>query len=163
MSGSLRWALDGIMPRGSGTHFSAGDLVGSQANKAQDKTKTGEGGKASRWPWCHRLALGLCLLFVLLQYQLWWGTGGWYDLQAVEQRVTTQEAANAPLRDRNARLAAEVTDLKQGLDAIEERARSDMGMVRTDEQFFWVPGVAIEPALVEINAGLVAPMEEISE
>jgi cell division protein FtsB len=63
------------------------------------------------------------------------------------------------MRERNARLAAEVTDLKNGLDAIEERARSDMGMVRTDEQFFWVPGVAIEKELIGINAGLVAPQE----
>ncbi|MYL23248.1 cell division protein FtsB [Halomonas alkaliantarctica] len=115
------------------------------------------------WPFRKWLAVGLTLLLLLLQYQLWWGTGGWYDLQAVEARVATQEAINAPLRDRNARLAAEVTDLKQGLAAIEERARSDMGMVRADEQFFWVPGVAIEPELVEINAGLVAPVAELSE
>jgi cell division protein FtsB len=46
------------------------------------------------------------------------------------------------MRERNARLAAEVRDLKTGLDAVEERARSDMGMVRADEQFFWVPGVS---------------------
>ena len=80
-------------------------------------------------------------------------------MQNVEQRVAEQEAANVPMRERNARLAAEVTDLKTGLDAIEERARSDMGMVRTDEQFFWVPGVAIEAELIGINAGLVAPQE----
>ena len=76
-------------------------------------------------------------------------------LQIVEQRVTAQEEANLPMRERNARLAAEVTDLKTGLDAIEERARSDMGMVRSDEQFFWVPGVAITTELIGINAGLV--------
>ena len=92
----------------------------------------------------------------LLQYQLWLGNGGWKDLQEVEQRVAVQEADNVPMRERNARLAAEVTDLKTGLDAIEERARSDMGMVRTDEQFYWVPGVAIKNELVGINAGLVS-------
>ncbi|MEC9305534.1 MAG: cell division protein FtsB [Pseudomonadota bacterium] len=92
----------------------------------------------------------------LLQYQLWLGNGGWQDLQEVEQRVAVQEADNVPMRERNARLAAEVTDLKTGLDAIEERARSDMGMVRTDEQFYWVPGVAIKNELVGINAGLIS-------
>lgn len=122
------------------------------------------GNVTSGWPFRKWLALGLFLLLLLLQYQLWWGTGGWFDLQAVEKRVAAQEAENVPMRDRNARLAAEVTDLKQGLDAIEERARSDMGMVRADEQFFWVPGVAIEPQLIEINAGLVAPpTQKVSE
>ncbi|HBA00436.1 cell division protein FtsB [Halomonas sp. CnH100-B] len=105
----------------------------------------------------HKWLVGLLLAVLgLLQYQLWLGNGGWQDLQQVERRVAIQEAANDPLRERNARLAAEVTDLKTGLDAIEERARSDMGMVRTDEQFFWVPGVAIENELVGIHAGLVA-------
>ncbi|MFG6667203.1 cell division protein FtsB [Halomonas sp. HNIBRBA4712] len=103
----------------------------------------------------HRwLVIALLGVLGLLQYQLWLGSGGWQDLQRVEQRVAVQEAANAPMRERNARLAAEVTDLKTGLDAIEERARSDMGMVRSDEQFFWVPGVAIENELIGLNATL---------
>jgi cell division protein FtsB len=105
------------------------------------------------------LVITLLAVLTLLQYELWLGNGGWSDLQRVEQRVAVQEAANVPMRERNARLAAEVTDLKTGLDAIEERARSDMGMVRTDEQFFWVPGVAIKNELIGINAGLVAPQE----
>ena len=105
------------------------------------------------------LVITLLAVVALLQYELWLGNGGWSDLQRVEQRVAVQEAENVPMRERNARLAAEVTDLKNGLDAIEERARSDMGMVRTDEQFFWVPGVAIENELIGINAGLVAPQE----
>ncbi|GGC87867.1 cell division protein FtsB [Vreelandella lutescens] len=105
----------------------------------------------------HKWLVGLLLAVLgLLQYQLWLGNGGWRDLQQVEQRVAVQEADNGPLRERNARLAAEVTDLKTGLDAIEERARSDMGMVRTDEQFFWVPGVAIENELIGIHAGMVS-------
>ncbi len=97
-----------------------------------------------RWPARKGLFIALLVVFVLLQFQLWFGTGGWFDLQKVEQRVTDQEAFNAPLRDRNARLRAEITDLKTGLDAIEERARSDIGMVRSDEQFFWVPGVTLD-------------------
>ena len=105
------------------------------------------------------VVMALLAVLALLQYELWLGNGGWRDLQRVEQRVAVQEAENDPMRERNARLATEVTDLKTGLDAIEERARSDMGMVRTDEQFFWVPGVAIESELIGINAGLVAPQE----
>ncbi|SDO20407.1 cell division protein FtsB [Vreelandella arcis] len=101
------------------------------------------------------LLLALLLVLGMLQYQLWLGEGGWHDLQQLEQRVAVQEAENVPLRERNARMAAEVTDLKNGLDAIEERARSDMGMVRTDEQFFWVPGVAIKQELIGINASMM--------
>ncbi|MDR5891329.1 cell division protein FtsB [Halomonas mongoliensis] len=90
------------------------------------------------------LAIVLLVLLALLQYRLWLGEGGVRDLGEVRERVAALEAANKPLRDRNARLAAEVLDLKTGLDAIEERGRSDIGMVRADEHFFWVPGVAVE-------------------
>ncbi|SER80575.1 cell division protein FtsB [Vreelandella subterranea] len=109
------------------------------------------------------LLIALLLVLGMLQYQLWLGDGGWLDLQRLEQRVAAQEAENVPLRERNARMAAEVTDLKGGLDAIEERARSDMGMVRTDEQFFWVPGVAIEEELIGINARSVVRPESPDE
>lgn len=109
------------------------------------------------------LLLALLLVLGVLQYQLWLGEGGWRDLQQLEQRVAEQEADNVPLRERNARMAAEVTDLKDGLDAVEERARSDMGMVRTDEQFFWVPGVAIENELIGINANMVTTPEPADE
>ncbi|MDN3524131.1 cell division protein FtsB [Halomonas sabkhae] len=85
------------------------------------------------------LAVVLLALLALLQYRLWLGEGSLSELAEVGQRVEQLEAENAPLRARNERLAAEVVDLKTGLDAIEERARSEVGMVRTDEQFFWVP------------------------
>nr|WP_298250462.1 cell division protein FtsB [uncultured Halomonas sp.] len=100
------------------------------------------------------LALTLTLLLALLQYQLWLGQGGVEELREVRQRVASLETANRPLRDRNMRLAAEVLDLKTGLDAIEERARSDIGMVRTDEQFFWVPDVtvAVDPVVNPVPA-----------
>lgn len=90
------------------------------------------------------LAIALLLLLALLQYRLWFGDGGIHELREIQERVASLDTANKPLRDRNERLAAEVVDLKTGLDAIEERARSDIGMVRTDEQFYWVPGVVIE-------------------
>ncbi|NLC21949.1 MAG: cell division protein FtsB [Halomonadaceae bacterium] len=92
------------------------------------------------------LAVALLLLLALLQYRLWFGDGGVHELREVHERVTALDQANQPLRDRNERLTAEVIDLKTGLDAIEERARSDIGMVRTDEQFYWVPGVVSESA-----------------
>ncbi|MDI5921481.1 cell division protein FtsB [Halomonas sp. LR5S13] len=101
------------------------------------------------------LAIVLIILLALLQYRLWLGEGGMRELAEVRQRVAVLEEENQPLRDRNARLAAEVVDLKTGLDAIEERARSDIGMVRSDEQFFWVPGVAVETTGLEVNAGLL--------
>ncbi|TFH84999.1 cell division protein FtsB [Billgrantia azerbaijanica] len=90
------------------------------------------------------LAMALLLLLALLQYRLWLGDGGVRELGRIRERVETLDTANQPLRDRNARLAAEVMDLKTGLDAIEERARSDIGMVRRDERFYWVPGVTVE-------------------
>ena len=90
------------------------------------------------------LAVALLLLLALLQYRLWFGDGGVHELREVRERVTTLDQANQPLRDRNERLTAEVIDLKTGLDAIEERARSDIGMVRSDEQFYWVPDVVSE-------------------
>jgi cell division protein FtsB len=112
--------------------------------------------KTKGWPFRKWLVLGLLALLVLLQYKLWLGRGGWQDLQQVQARVEAQEAFNAPMRERNARLAAEVRDLKTGLDAVEERARSDMGMVRADEQFFWVPGVSADAPPVPENPGLPA-------
>ncbi|GAB2803331.1 cell division protein FtsB [Halomonas shantousis] len=85
--------------------------------------------------------VALIVLIGLLQYRLWFGEGGLGELSHIQARADTLEEKNAQQRARNERLAAEVVDLKNGLDAIEERARSDIGMVRGDEQFFWVPGV----------------------
>lgn len=109
------------------------------------------------------LAIVLIVLLALLQYRLWLGEGGIRDLAQVRERVAALEAENKPLRDRNARLAAEVVDLKTGLDAIEERGRSDIGMVRTDEQFFWVPGVAVEATRLEANASRAAGASPATE
>lgn len=97
------------------------------------------------------LAVALLLLLALLQYRLWLGDGGIHELREIRDRVSVLDQANQPLRDRNERLTAEVIDLKTGLDAIEERARSDIGMVRTDEQFYWVPGVVIENGMAAVG------------
>ena len=80
----------------------------------------------------------LIVLFLLLQYKLWAGDGGIPEVLHLEQEVVKQELHKQQLEERNASLAAEVKDLKQGLDAIEERARSEMGMVRKDEQFYQI-------------------------
>jgi len=84
------------------------------------------------------LTLALAGLVVLIQYPLWLGKGGWLRVWEVDQQIGQQRVTNARLTGRNGALDAEVRDLKQGLDAIEERARSELGMVRQDEIFFQV-------------------------
>jgi cell division protein FtsB len=77
-------------------------------------------------------------LIVLIQYPLWLGKGGWLRAWEVDRQLAAQKAKNVQLEVRNAGLAAEVRDLKQGTEAIEERARYELGMVRGDEVFFQV-------------------------
>jgi cell division protein FtsB len=84
------------------------------------------------------LGLALAALVVLLQYPLWLGKGSWQRVAELEQQVAQQRAVNAQLRARNDHLDAEVRDLKQGTDAIEERARTELGMIRKDEVFYQV-------------------------
>lgn len=79
-------------------------------------------------------------LIVLIQYPLWLGKGGWLRAWEVERQVDAQKAKNRQLEARNASLAAEVRDLKTGTEAIEERARHELGMLRPDEIFYqYVP------------------------
>ena len=84
------------------------------------------------------LSIVLVGLIVVLQYPLWLGKGGWLRVWEIDRQVTAQKDANAKLRVRNDALDAEVHDLKQGYDAIEERARYELGMVKQDEIFFQV-------------------------
>jgi cell division protein FtsB len=85
-----------------------------------------------------KLILFLVILLVYLQYRLWLGDGGLLELWNVHQEVEAQREENALLRERNEALNAQVLDLKQGQDAIEERAREDMGMVKQGETFYQV-------------------------
>lgn len=78
----------------------------------------------------------LVALIVLIQYPLWLGKGGWLRAWDMDRQVETQRSKNGQLETRNAALAAEVRDLKQGTEAIEERARQELGMLRPDEVFF---------------------------
>ena len=91
--------------------------------------------------------LGGCLVALILaiQYPLWLGKGGWLRVWDVDRQHEGQVAKNERLEIRNGALAAEVKDLKQGSDAIEERARYELGMVRNDEVFFQVPGKPKQP------------------
>jgi cell division protein FtsB len=85
-----------------------------------------------------KLILFLIILLVYLQCRLWLGDGGLLELWNVHQEVEAQREENARLRERNEALNAQVLDLKQGLDAIEERAREDMGMVKQGETFYQI-------------------------
>jgi cell division protein FtsB len=84
------------------------------------------------------LAVTLAAFILLLQYPLWLGKGGWLRAWSLERQVQQQKEANARLSLRNGVLDAEVRDLKQGFEAIEERARYELGMIKPDEIFFQV-------------------------
>ena len=82
----------------------------------------------------------LLALLLLLQYPLWLGKGSWLKVWEMGQQVQAQKQTNEQTQKRNAALDAEVRDLKSGTDAIEERARSELGMVKQREIFFQVVG-----------------------
>jgi len=84
------------------------------------------------------LTLTLAALIVLIQYPLWLGKGSWLRVWEVDQQIRAQRDTNRRLQARNGALEAEVRDLKVGREAIEERARSELGMIRQDEMFFQV-------------------------
>jgi cell division protein FtsB len=86
----------------------------------------------------------LVSLIVLIQYPLWLGKGGWLTAWRLENKLEGEKAKSARLETRNAALAAEVRDLKQGTEAIEERARYELGMVRPDEVFFQIAPAKLE-------------------
>lgn len=84
------------------------------------------------------LTFALIALIALLQHPLWLGKGSWLRVWEVDQQMRAQRESNQNLALRNAALDAEVRDLKQGFDAIEERARSELGMIKRDEIFFQI-------------------------
>jgi len=84
------------------------------------------------------LAAVLAGLIVLIQFPLWLGKGGWLRVSEIDRQVTAQKSTNGTLEARNVALEAEVRDLKQGLEAMEERARYELGMIKKDEVFFQV-------------------------
>ncbi len=82
------------------------------------------------------LALTFIALIAALQYPMWLGKGGWLQVREFDRQLGVQKQANATLKRRNDALDADVRDLKSGFEAIEERARSELGMVKQDEVFF---------------------------
>jgi len=84
------------------------------------------------------LASALLIVVVLLQYRIWLSDDGVRDVRRLETAVATQRAENDQLAERNRQLAAEVRDLKSGMGALEERARSDLGMIAGNETFYQV-------------------------
>ncbi len=88
------------------------------------------------------LAAILAALLLLIQYPLWLGKGGWARVWEMDRQLGAQRAQNELLQARNDALVGEVRDLKQGLDAVEERARFELGLIRPDEVFVQV----VEPA-----------------
>ena len=88
-----------------------------------------------------RLLLPMLLLALLLgwlQYRLWFGEGSWGEVNGLQNHVAQQQRENRGLQERNNELAAEVEDLKSGEAAVEERARSELGMIKPGETFYRV-------------------------
>ena len=104
------------------------------------------------------LALVLGILILALQYPMWLGKGGWLQVRETDRQLAVQREANSKLKARNAALDADVRDLKTGTEAIEERARAELGMIRQDEVFFQVQtgGAGVKPASPPRNAPLSA-------
>ncbi len=92
--------------------------------------------------------LGLVLLALILatQYPLWWGKGGWLSLRDLQAQVDSETEKNQALMARNNALQAEVQDLKTGISAVEERARSELNMIREGEYFVQVLPGPTDPA-----------------
>lgn len=84
------------------------------------------------------VTLILTALIITLQWPMWFGKGSWVRVMQIESQLADQRRTNETLLTRNRGLAAEVQDLKQGTEAIEERARSELGMVHAGEVFFQI-------------------------
>ena len=91
----------------------------------------------------------LLVLLIMLQYPLWLGRGGWLRVQDLYRQVATAQQSNAKIQARNGLLDVEVRDLQQGSEAIEERARSELGMIKNDEVFYRIVEEPVSAVLVE--------------
>ncbi len=84
------------------------------------------------------ITITLLVILLLLQYPLWLGKGGWLKVWDLHRQVEAQQQINQQTQARNAVLDAEVRDLKQGTEAIEERARTDLGMIKQNEVYYQI-------------------------
>lgn len=100
------------------------------------------------------IVLGLLVLIAALQLKLWTGPGGMPDAWRLRERVVDQAGQNGQLLRRNQDLGADVQDLKEGREAVEERARSELGMVKPGEVFYQVvePGPGAAPTAAKAPA-----------
>lgn len=102
------------------------------------------------------LLIVLVVLTAITQYPLWWGKGGWQRVRELQDKMHAQEEVNEALAARNNALAAEVQDLTAGTDAIEERARTEMGLVQESEIFVHLgPAQSQQPGQSSASAGSV--------
>lgn len=102
----------------------------------------------------------LVIILLLLQYPLWLGKGSWLAVWDLNRQLEKQQADNQQTKTRNALLDAEVRDLKQGTEAIEERARSELGMIKHGEVFFQIvekPSAQIIEKQVEASSASAVP------
>ena len=102
------------------------------------------------------ISLILLALILLLQYPLWLGKGGWLKVWDLNRQVEAQKQINQKTQTRNAVLDAEVRDLKQGTEAIEERARSELGMIKRDEVFFQI--MELPATQKQVERGVSPPL-----
>ncbi|MDD2720283.1 MAG: cell division protein FtsB [Gallionella sp.] len=105
------------------------------------------------------ITLILAVLLLLLQYPLWLGKGGWLKVWEMSREVEAQQQVNRQTEARNALLDTEVRDLKQGTEAVEERARSELGMIRNDELFFRVLDSNANQTTENLAASSAVPAE----
>ncbi|MCC5826696.1 cell division protein FtsB [Alkalimonas sp.] len=103
------------------------------------------------------LTIALLILLLLLQYRLWFGQHSVSDYLQLTQQLEQQALANEELAKRNRLLLADVDDLRLGLEAIEERARNELGMIRDDEVFFRI--VTDSPSLNDQRQGITLPLQ----
>lgn len=92
------------------------------------------------------ITLILLALVILIQFPLWLGKGGWLRVSELDKQVAVAHSKNEELKQRNAKLESEVEDLKNGTEAVEERARFELGMVKKDEIFVQIlePGSKVD-------------------
>ena len=104
------------------------------------------------------LTLIFVILIALLQYPLWLGKGSWLRVWDLNRQIAEQQEKNNGLKARNETLNAEVLDLKSGRAAIEERARSELGMVKQDEVFYQVlENTTTKTAITTSTSSATAP------
>lgn len=105
-------------------------------------------------------AAALAAALLMLQYRVWFSTDGVSEVMRLRKAVAAQQGDNERLSARNRQLAAEVRDLKQGYSALEERARSDLGMVANNETFFQV-GPVESPLIAPTTPNATAPSQPL--